>query len=351
MLFNPELRDGFTWEWGSAPQPKVIETIPFVPAISSEIKEKLIEEFSLYQLGGGEGDVIIDLSTGYAYDKNSDFHKFRISSAGSISNTQSALVKVNSNARRSPYRHVETFPDNWRRFDAPLTLGAADGLDSRGEAAYAMLGIDSPNLTMDAGFYSASWYKTSREWGGFAAFKQGQRQWWIDLDRGMKHLGKDDGELLETSARPYSVIAKPNAPAKITLSILKSGENTWITQSLQFTDDEAGLTEHTFVYPMPDVFGERRVRMFRSASLLSVDGASHTGTNWWQGTLTKEGENGLESVAFDNQSARVRSDVNEHPMLTCNPHNYDDGVTRVSCREGSDFTGVTDFSITVQEFN
>ncbi|MEM7738779.1 MAG: hypothetical protein AAF267_23675, partial [Deinococcota bacterium] len=303
----------------------------------------LTEEHSRYDPEGVNGDhVMIQLEGGYGYSPNGGFVKFANSQINPLTMTLPSHTHVSDSVWRVyPYRHVETVFGDWRSLHKQLTLGDFSGLDSRGETAYAMLGLDSAVATIDVGFFATY---ASDSWHGFVSMTNGVRHLWLD----------------------FTIVDVPvNTPAELSLELVTRGSNTWFKQTFRYPQPTGFLADYipgtyTIVYPVPILHG-KRVRFFRSSSLIShaYEPATYTGTTWTNGLLTlAEASGGTRELPFDTTTAVARQDVNEQPWLTCSAQSGNSELVdvvgsaevRIECLEsGNAFHGTTNFYVTSTE--
>ena len=336
--------------------------------VPASVKTHLKQELNLYleatntEIKLHHDLLLVDYRSGFAYGLTEGYLKFSITSSTAGRNLPSgqplyASASIQnlgvSTTRHYPYRHVESYVNDWRALTTEARLGKVYGIDQAGEAAYTMIGLSSPPVTVDAGFFSASWHRLqddSNLWGAFISIYENGDRFWIDYSAKPQRWAAPENPSLKQqflyayrSAPRVLVLAETNVQQRLEIVRGDNG-HAWLVHTITYTQRGSNREQtRTFVYPSSALYQSSLVAFFRSSSVLAIDAAISVDTYWYPGQLTNS--DGKE-IPMTQDWAYARHDVNEQPERTCpdNPEGsesqYEDEDVIILCYDNNfDFHG------------
>jgi hypothetical protein len=280
-------------------------------------------------------------------------HMQALSEAGVVSPSIESLAQK---AVHAPYRQIDTASTGLYQLQGNITLGDASRMGASGvgvESANNFVGITSSKTVMDIGYYSNSYFygpnDTNPGWGGFVNIY-------------------DPGKFLGGGAYYDFGAEKPTCCGRIvTKAVPNRVTIVWVRNEL----NNGGLVAAIFKYydqlasgnPQKTIWRyfsglsakSADVKLYRSSSLLSKDGAKlyHNGWGpsffWRTKADTVPGQPGnYVQISSSNSIPNTNVKGNEYPYETCPSAGgtYNVGAVYISCRDTNFyFVGWQDFEV------
>jgi hypothetical protein len=268
-------------------------------------------------------------------------------------------------ANYAPYREIDTLQPGWWQLGTTFDLGSASRMRIQGESANIFVGVTSPKTVMDIGFYANSYFWNSQTdtnpgWGGFVnIYDTGRYPNGAYFDFGV-NVPKGYPTILTYTKQGFVIL--PGG----TFNINELNTRLWVRNDLSNGGTVAAIFQYYIGGPIYQVapqnpfrpttwkyfFGlsakSTEVRLYRSVSLLSIDGAKSVGNNFISHGLWRTKTSSAEKFTSLNVRPNTNVTGNEFPYQTCPSAGgvWTSGPIYMNCQDKSPYyTGRVDIEV------